>query len=80
MDVVRTGAVLEGEEDSAVVGDAGTVAVTVVVVVVVVVVDGGGGRVITGAARSAEHAVAIAASAMVNDAAAVRPALRCTRP
>ncbi len=79
MDVVRTGAVLEGEEDSAVVGDAGTVAVTVVVVVVVVV-DGGGGRVITGAARSAEHAVAIAASAMVNDAAAVRPALRCTRP
>jgi hypothetical protein len=76
--VVRTGAVLEGEEDSAVVGDAGTVAV--IVVVVVVVVDGGGGRVITGAARSAEHAVAIAASAMVNDAAAVRPALRCTRP
>lgn len=72
--VVWTGAVVEDGRGSAVVGGGGEVAV------VVVVVDGGGGRVITGAARSAVHAPTIAASAMVNDAAAVRPALRCTRP
>jgi hypothetical protein len=63
--------VLDGR-DSAVVGGAGAV--------VVVLVDAGGGRVINGAARSAEHAVATVANAIANDAAAVRPALRCTGP
>jgi hypothetical protein len=70
--VVRTGLVVVDGAGSAVVGGAGAV--------VVVVVDGGGGRVINGAARWAEHAVAIVANAIVNDAATVRPALRCTGP
>ena len=69
--VVRSGIVVVDRGGSADVGGAGAV--------VVVLVDGGGGRVITGAARWAEHAVAIIASATVSDAAAVRPALRCTR-
>ncbi len=69
--VVRTGiVVVDGGGSADVVGSGADV---------VVLVEGGGGRVITGAARWAEQAVAIIASAMVSDAVAVRPALRCTR-